>query len=308
MAKYSTELKEDVVAQVQAGASAAAVSRSSGVLPRTILKWVASAKQGKSLEPARPGPKTLLPPEAESHIYDWMVGRQLTGFPADRRQILRKAKEVALLVCAQNVWDGWYRCFLERHPTLAKRSAQSLSLKCNNVTSDDLATLFNTLGFVVPPAFSLPDKTVEWDILEKCEVPGAAITTSPSGFINTYLFERWLHFFAAAVPSSLKLPLLLVLDGCGSHYSEDVINTADSLDILLVLLPPNATHLPQPLDVVVFATLKEKLCTLINEVLEEDDEGRYSIDKMTAIRLARMAWTSSKIGRNIKIGFRTCGI
>ncbi|KAE8983832.1 hypothetical protein PR002_g23133 [Phytophthora rubi] len=149
MAKYSTELKEDVVAQVQAGASAAAVSRSSGVLPRTILKWVASAKQGKSLEPARPGPKTLLPPEAESHIYDWMVGRQLTGFPADRRQILRKAKEVALLVCAQNVWDGWYRCFLERHPTLAKRSAQSLSLKCNNVTSDDLATLFNTLGNLV---------------------------------------------------------------------------------------------------------------------------------------------------------------
>lgn len=160
-----------------------------------------------------------------------MVGRQLTGFPADRRQILRKAKEVALLVCAQSVGDGWYRRFLERHPTLAKRSAQSLSLKRNDVTSDDLAALFNTLakrvvelnldssrvlnmdetafqtkkcmkvvtvrgstnvwctdptvnfhlsivacasgsGFVVPPAFILPDKTVEWDILEKCKVPG----------------------------------------------------------------------------------------------------------------------------------------
>lgn len=93
-----------------------------------------------------------------------------------------------------------------------------------------------------------------------------------------------------------------MVDGCGSHYSEDVINTADSLDTLLVLLPPNATHLLQPLDVAVFATLKDKLCTLINEVLEEYDEGRYSIDKMAAIRLASMAWDSSKIG------FRTCGI
>ncbi|KAE9357769.1 hypothetical protein PF008_g2999 [Phytophthora fragariae] len=132
-------------------------------------------------------------------------------------------------------------------------------------------------GFAVPPAYILPGKTVEWDILKECGVPGATITTSPSGFINTYLFEKWLHVFAASVPSSVKRPLLLVLDGCGSHYSTSVIDTAANLDILLVLLPPNATHLLQPPDVAVFATLKEMLCKLINEMAEEDDEGCYSM-------------------------------
>ncbi|KAF4133101.1 hypothetical protein GN958_ATG17712 [Phytophthora infestans] len=42
-------------------------------------------------------------------------------------------------------------------------------------------------------------------------------------------------------------------------------------------------------------------------MLEEDDDGRYTTDKTTAIRLASMAWTSSKIDRNIKAGFKACG-
>ncbi|KUF93002.1 serine/threonine-protein kinase nek3 [Phytophthora nicotianae] len=163
-------------------------------------------------------------------------------------------------------------------------------------------------GFVVPPMYILPGKTVEWDIMDECGASSAAVTTSPSGFINTYMFQRWLHFLDKSVPSTIKRPLLLVLDGCSSHYSEDVLETATRLGILLVLLPPNATHLLQPLDVAVFATLKVKLCNLIKEVVDGDDKGRYSIDKLTAIKLSNMAWATSKIGRNLKIGFKACGL
>ncbi|GMF44256.1 unnamed protein product [Phytophthora fragariaefolia] len=365
MPTYSAEVKNRVVTQVQSGASVAAVAASSGTLDRTIRKWKTAAKNETPLEPIRRWSKPRLPEEAESHIYEWIVGRQLFGFPTDRGQIIRKAKEVSLLVCGENLGEAWYRRFMERNPTLANRTAQSISMRRSNVCEEDLATLFATLaksvmeldldesrvfnmdetafqtkkksknvvdirgpssiwstdpsvnshlsivacgsdsGFVVPPALILPGKTIEWDILKGCEVPGATVTTSPSGFINTSLFERWLHFFAKSVPSSVKRPLVLVLDGCGFHYSVGVIDTAARLDILLVLLPPNATHLLQPLDVAVCATLKNKLYNLINEVAVEDAAGRYSIDKPTAIR---MAWTSSKIGRNIRIGFRACGI
>ncbi|KAE8956562.1 hypothetical protein PR001_g31691, partial [Phytophthora rubi] len=163
-------------------------------------------------------------------------------------------------------------------------------------------------GFVVPPAFILPGKTVSSQLLENCEAPGAAVSTSPSGFMNTELFEVWLQFFADAVPDSVQRPLVLILDGCASHYSAKVVDAAAHFSILLVFLPPNGTHLLQPLDVAVFSTLKNKIRNLIGELVEEEDSGYYSISKEDAIAVAGMAWRGAKISRNIERGFKACGL
>lgn len=45
-------------------------------------------------------------------------------------------------------------------------------------------------GSVVPPVFILHDKPVWCQILKGCVVPGAAVTTSPSGFMSTDLFKE----------------------------------------------------------------------------------------------------------------------
>ncbi|GMF41501.1 unnamed protein product [Phytophthora fragariaefolia] len=99
----------------------------------------------------------------------------------------------------------------------------------------------NEAGFMVPPAFILPGKTISSQLMTNCSVSGAAVTTSPSGFINLDIFEEWLHLFSRSVPASIPRPLVLILDGCGSHYSTDVVKVADALDILLVFLPLNGT-------------------------------------------------------------------
>jgi len=98
----------------------------------------------------------------------------------------------------------------------------------------------NAAGFVKPPAFIQPGKTVSSQLLSNCRIPGAAVTTSPSGCMNIGLFKKWLHFFSRSVPTGL---LLLIPDGCGSHYSAEVIDATDALAILLVILTPNGTHL-----------------------------------------------------------------
>lgn len=354
---YTTERKQAIVAQVQAGAAVVAVAAATGVHERTIRKWLTAATEGRSLSAARPGPKPFFPQVAEHHLYDWIIGRQLVGHPVGRSVIILKAQEVALLGCGTSIGEGWYRRFKERYPALTGRTAQSLSLKRNCIVPADLTTLFNTLaklvielkldhsrvfnmdetafqkqlkskkmvavwgsnnvwsteptanfhltivacgsaaGFVVPPAFVLPGKTVSSRLLENCEVPGAAVTTSPSGFMNTDLFEVWLHFFANSVPSSIQRPLVLILDGCASHYSAKVVDTAAHLSIMLVFLPPNATHLLQPLDVAVFATLKDKIHKLIGELVEEDDNGYYTVSKDDAIKVAIMAWIQDRAQR-----------
>ncbi|KAE9000564.1 hypothetical protein PR001_g18756 [Phytophthora rubi] len=337
---YPTDVKTAVVAQVQSGKSVATVSADWSVPKCTVRKWGSKAQNGQLF--CRHGPQPRLPDAAERHLYDWIVGRQLVRPPVDRAFILKKASEISLLVAGTSVGEGWYSRFMGRHPQLSTRIAQTLPPKRNCVTGGDMATLFDTLAKLVielqldgsrifnmnETAFQTRKKskrvvavrgsTKVWcldpavnfhlSIVACGSAAGAAVTTSPSGFINMYLFQEWLKFFAKAVPELVKRPLLLVLDGCRLHYSEEVIATAASLDILLVLLPPNAIHLLQPLDVAVFSMLKVKLCNLIKEVVEEDDDGCYSIDKKTAIKLASMAWRSSKIGRNVKPGFRACGL
>jgi hypothetical protein len=139
-------------------------------------------------------------------------------------------------------------------------------------------------------------------------VQGAAVTTSESGFMNAALFEEWMSFFAGSIPTNVRRPLLLILDGCGSHYSSRIVYAAERLQIMLVFLPPNATHLLQPLDVTVFATLKDRICKLIAGLVEEDDDGGFSISKDDAIALASLAWRGSKVGRNIRRGFTACGL
>ncbi|KAF1785203.1 hypothetical protein GQ600_23503 [Phytophthora cactorum] len=89
-------------------------------------------------------------------------------------------------------------------------------------------------GFVVPPVFILPGKTVKLDILKGCQVPGAAVTATPSGFLT---------------PSCVGVPT------------------------------SQRTHLFQPLEVAVFASFKGRLRVLVNEFVDEDDHGGYSIDK-----------------------------
>ncbi|KAE9047448.1 hypothetical protein PR003_g1823 [Phytophthora rubi] len=71
----------------------------------------------------------------------------------------------------------------------------------------------NAAGFVVSPAFILPGKTVSSQLMANCVAPGAAVTTSPLGFMNMELFEEWLHFVSRSVPASIPRPLVLILDG-----------------------------------------------------------------------------------------------
>ncbi|KAG3076001.1 hypothetical protein PI125_g21619 [Phytophthora idaei] len=77
---------------------------------------------------------------------------------------------------------------------------------------------------------------------------------------------------------------------------------------MLVFLLPNATHLLQPLDVAVFATLKNKIRELIDELVEEDHEGYFTISKDEAIKVSSLVWKGFKMARNIDSGFLACGL
>jgi hypothetical protein len=63
-------------------------------------------------------------------------------------------------------------------------------------------------------------------------------------------FHPWL------IQNSIKLPVILFIDGHKSHVSLEVANLCRNNQIILCCLYPNATHILQPCDVAIFKPLK----------------------------------------------------
>ncbi|EGZ05374.1 hypothetical protein PHYSODRAFT_261985 [Phytophthora sojae] len=337
MPAYEIEDLNSAVKRVLAGDSARSVSDSTPIPYRTLTIWVAKGKMGIFRAPVRHGPDPLLSQPAEACLVEWIVGRQLVGHPASRKEIIFKAGTMSSMATGQTARNAVTKSDLEQvFSSLIKAVVENrldasrvfnmdeTAFQTNNgskrvvavrgsknVWHQDVALNFHltlvacgSASGCMVPHFVLPGLTVKLEGLDGCAIPGAAVTTSSSGFMNGFLFLEWQRFFSASVPKDVQRPLLLILDGCSSHYSVEIILEAARVGVLLLLLPSNATHLLQPLDVAVFSSFKAKLRRLTEIYVGET--GRNSVDKEEAIRMASAAWVGCKMGETVQAGFAGC--
>ena len=122
-------------------------------------------------------------------------------------------------------------------------------------------------------------------------------------WIDTGTFEAWFsrHFlmYAPAVR-----PILILLDGHSSHFNPTMICMAAEKDILVFCLPPNTTHLLQPLDSSAFGSLKVhwKECRLFTMRTEK------FLTRNTFSSIFATAWSWAMTIENIIAGFRFTGV
>ena len=97
-------------------------------------------------------------------------------------------------------------------------------------------------------------KTLQAD-MTKGELPGTIYGLSSKGWTDPRTFLRFglsFHFLRYAPPIR---PILLLMDGHSSHYC--LMQYFDSQgEVILFTLPPNTSHLTQPLDKGCFGPLK----------------------------------------------------
>ncbi len=106
-------------------------------------------------------------------------------------------------------------------------------------------------GRCIPPLIILKRKALNSALVEG-ELPGTMYGLSS---LDGELFQNWFeHHFLADAPT--VRPLLLLLDGHSSHYHPGTLELAAKHEVVLFCLPPNTTHLLQPLDKGVFGPLK----------------------------------------------------
>ena len=66
---------------------------------------------------------------------------------------------------------------------------------------------------------------------------------------------KWILHFEQNIPVFVKIPIVLVYKGCENHYSTYIMTKSMVLEIILILLPEDSTHLVHPLDIVIFTPL-----------------------------------------------------
>ena len=162
----------------------------------------------------------------------------------------------------------------------------------------------NAAGSFMPPMVIIDRKTLPPHFTEG-EVPGTAYGMSAKGWIDQELFDGWFttHFLSYA---PLVRPLLLLLDGHSSHYCPDTVRLAAKEKVIIFALPPNTTHITQPLDKGCFGPLKACWKEECHNFMS-DNPGKV-VNRYVFSQLLSRAWSKAMSIRNIAGGFKVCGI
>lgn len=132
---------------------------------------------------------------------------------------------------------------------------------------------------------------------------------SKSGWFESNIFEDW---FENSLLRRLKKledgPKIIIGDNLASHISIHVLTLCEQNNIKFLCLPPNTTHLTQPLDVAFFRPLKQKWREILSNY--KSTTTNKTVAKCDFPRLLKNLMESLRENgkTNLMSGFRKSGI
>lgn len=139
---------------------------------------------------------------------------------------------------------------------------------------------------------------------------GTRYNRTQSGWFDINTFEDWVNTVALPYLNKLEGRKVLLSDNLASHISVDVIKKLKENNIDMIFLPPNSTHLAQPLDLSFFRPLKIAWREILLKWKKGEGRKKSSIPKSTfptlLKRLIDAIEPNSK--KNILYGFKKGGI
>ena len=136
---------------------------------------------------------------------------------------------------------------------------------------------------------------------------GSGYNRNTSGWFDMCMFEAWFTDILLPYIRRLEGPKLLIGDNLSSHISLHVVQQCEIHNVRFVLLPPNTTHLCQPLDVAFFRPLKLAWRKVLGEWKQHN---RGVISKSEFPRLLKQAFDDlgDNKAQNIVACFKKSGI
>ena len=99
---------------------------------------------------------------------------------------------------------------------------------------------------------------------------------------------------------------MLLCDGHGSHFTPEAIARAAEKGVIVFCIPPNTTHVAQPLDVSLFGALKHHWSSTCHTYLAENPG--CVVTKLNFSTLFSQAWTKAITPQTLINGFRKTGV
>lgn len=182
-----------------------------------------------------------------------------------------------------------------------------------NVSKNDektcitVALCVNAAGNIAPPCALFSYKRLPGTIAKSAPEPWGVGCTENGWMTGESFFEYIANVFLPyVIKEKIGFPVILFLDGHSSHITIHLHSFCVEHKIILVALPPNATHLMQPLDVSVFRPLKKDWkYTVRHWRIEHNGE---EICKENFCKAVHEVIFKGTLQKSIKSGFRATGL
>lgn len=191
-----------------------------------------------------------------------------------------------------------------RQKVIVKRGARhSERYMDSSKTSVSVMMAGSAAGHILPP-YVVYKSLHLYDTWTENGIEGAKYNRSKSGWFDITIFEDWFLKIALQYFRQKDGPKVMIGDNLSSHLSDRVMRTCREHNIRFILLPPNSTHLCQPLDVAFFRPVKSAWRDVL---LNWKQKNKGCIPKDQFPRLLRQTLEKVK-PENLVAGFRATGI
>lgn len=131
-------------------------------------------------------------------------------------------------------------------------------------------------------------------------------SSSPSGWMESKQFLQWFRSVFLFHVTKYPGQKVLFLDGHSSHISIELIKLAMENNVKLICLPPNSSHILQPMDVGVFGNVKREWKNILREHYSETKQ--QNVDKPTFPKLLKRIFDRCFKKIDAKNGFKNSGL
>ncbi|RKK80380.1 hypothetical protein BFJ68_g17724 [Fusarium oxysporum] len=251
------------------------------------------------------------------------------GCPVSHQQVRHFANQIAIRNgFPEGVGKHWLQAFMNRNKDVKTLPGKRMDSDRFNGASTELIKAFFML--LMMPAVRLVKQKNRYNVDEVGMMEGIGLnglflgskdkksnldfledwefTCSERGWINNDIALIWLKtvFILSTKPENPREPRLLILDGHGSHMTEDFLFECYNNNIFVLFLLAHASHVLQPLDVAVFGLLKRAYRKFLSDLASIADSSH--IGKITFLYTYDKARKEALTKLNALAGWKATGL